>query len=145
MSHFNDVRFTFSTPADEAIQFDVVSFELTEAISDLYQVTDAMGQVFNGVLNDQGFAVVNAVSPGPTAVDFKQDPADPWDAASYFNNLKKEFASPPAPPAPHPTLDEVEAATAQGLQVLQNHRRLPTEAKTAVALAQSLQDKGLKP
>ncbi|MFJ4455289.1 hypothetical protein ACIP1G_15555 [Pseudomonas sp. NPDC089392] len=29
MSNLNDVRFTFSTPADEAISFDVVSFELT--------------------------------------------------------------------------------------------------------------------
>lgn len=33
MSNLNDVRFTFSTPADEAIQFDVVSFELTEGVS----------------------------------------------------------------------------------------------------------------
>ncbi|MFJ5189533.1 type VI secretion system Vgr family protein [Pseudomonas fulva] len=38
MSSLNDVRFTFSTPADESIQFDVVSFELTEAVSQLYRL-----------------------------------------------------------------------------------------------------------
>ncbi|MEE1910502.1 contractile injection system protein, VgrG/Pvc8 family, partial [Pseudomonas inefficax] len=38
MSDLNDVRFTFSTPADEAIQFDVVSFELTEGVSQLYRL-----------------------------------------------------------------------------------------------------------
>ena len=38
MSNFNDVRFTFSTPADEAIAFDVVSFELTEGVSELYRL-----------------------------------------------------------------------------------------------------------
>ncbi|TXI07876.1 MAG: hypothetical protein E6Q70_03950 [Pseudomonas monteilii] len=38
MSNLNDVRFTFSTPADEAIQFDVVSFELTEGVSQLYRL-----------------------------------------------------------------------------------------------------------
>ncbi|MFG0411232.1 type VI secretion system Vgr family protein [Pseudomonas sp. FYR_11] len=38
MSNLNDVRFTFSTPADEAIAFDVVSFELIEAISELYRL-----------------------------------------------------------------------------------------------------------
>ena len=38
MSNLNDVRFTFSTPADEAIPFDVVSFELTEAVSELYRL-----------------------------------------------------------------------------------------------------------
>ncbi|HDS1818333.1 TPA: hypothetical protein QEM96_002991 [Pseudomonas putida] len=38
MSNLNDVRFTFSTPADEAIKFDVVSFELTEAVSALYRL-----------------------------------------------------------------------------------------------------------
>ncbi|MFK3817141.1 type VI secretion system Vgr family protein [Pseudomonas sp. NPDC089407] len=38
MSNLNDVRFTFSTPADEAISFDVVSFELNEAVSQLYRL-----------------------------------------------------------------------------------------------------------
>ena len=38
MSNFNDVRFTFSTPADEVIAFDVVSFELTEGVSELYRL-----------------------------------------------------------------------------------------------------------
>ncbi|ATP50053.1 type VI secretion system tip protein VgrG [Pseudomonas putida] len=38
MSNLNDVRFTFSTPADEAINFDVVSFELNEAVSELYRL-----------------------------------------------------------------------------------------------------------
>ena len=38
MSNLNDVRFTFTTPADEAIQFDVVSFELTEGVSQLYRL-----------------------------------------------------------------------------------------------------------
>lgn len=38
MSNLNDVRFTFSTPADEAIAFDVVSFELTEGVSELYRL-----------------------------------------------------------------------------------------------------------
>ena len=38
MSNLNDVRFTFSTPGDEAIAFDVVSFELIEAVSELYRL-----------------------------------------------------------------------------------------------------------
>ncbi|HHJ1297503.1 MULTISPECIES: type VI secretion system Vgr family protein [Pseudomonas] len=38
MSNLNDVRFTFSTPADEASAFDVVSFELKEGISELYRL-----------------------------------------------------------------------------------------------------------
>ena len=38
MSNFNDVRFTFSTPADVAIPFDVMSFELTEGVSELYRL-----------------------------------------------------------------------------------------------------------
>ncbi|MBA6106132.1 contractile injection system protein, VgrG/Pvc8 family, partial [Pseudomonas monteilii] len=36
MSNLNAVRFTFSTPADETTPFDVVSFELTEGICQLY-------------------------------------------------------------------------------------------------------------
>ncbi|MFK3948447.1 contractile injection system protein, VgrG/Pvc8 family, partial [Pseudomonas fulva] len=38
MSHLSDVRFTFSAPADQAIQFDVVSFEFIEAVSELYRL-----------------------------------------------------------------------------------------------------------
>ncbi|MFK0314405.1 type VI secretion system Vgr family protein [Pseudomonas sp. NPDC090233] len=61
-----------------------------------YRVVDARGQVFNGVLDDQGFSTVKAVSPGPTAVDFEKDPADPWEAGSYFDNLMKDFSAPAA-------------------------------------------------
>ncbi|WP_049870559.1 type VI secretion system Vgr family protein [Pseudomonas cremoricolorata] len=38
MSNAQEVRFTFSTPADGAIAFEVVSFELTEGISELYRL-----------------------------------------------------------------------------------------------------------
>lgn len=38
MSSLDDVRFTFSTPADDTIQFDVVSFQLSEGVSELYRL-----------------------------------------------------------------------------------------------------------
>ncbi|MBC3435922.1 type VI secretion system tip protein VgrG [Pseudomonas sp. BW16M2] len=38
MSNLHDIRFTFSTPADAIIAFEVVAFEFTEGVSELYRL-----------------------------------------------------------------------------------------------------------
>ncbi|QKK97664.1 type VI secretion system tip protein VgrG [Pseudomonas sp. 13159349] len=114
-----------------------------------YQVEDALGQVLKGTLDEQGFAAVAAVSPGPTAVDFEKDPADPWVAGSYFGNLRKDFSGPAAAltlPAALQGTENLAKHAAQAfkapLDAIAPSAPPPSRLGTASALATSLVREG---
>ena len=48
-----------------------------------FEVEDALGKVFKGTLDGQGFAAVSGAAPGPATVAFGKDPSDTWDIANY--------------------------------------------------------------
>jgi len=49
-----------------------------------YTVTDNLGKVVNGKLDDNGFARVSGLATGSVKVLFDPDPRNPWDEASDF-------------------------------------------------------------
>ena len=49
-----------------------------------YTVIDALGQQFQGHLDDQGFARLSGLATGAAKVTFEPDQRDPWDTASDF-------------------------------------------------------------
>ncbi|HFX6518306.1 TPA: type VI secretion system Vgr family protein [Acinetobacter nosocomialis] len=49
-----------------------------------YTVTDTLGKVFKGKLDDKGFARVSGLATGSVKVLFDPDPRNPWDEASDF-------------------------------------------------------------
>ncbi|MEQ1345529.1 type VI secretion system Vgr family protein [Acinetobacter seifertii] len=49
-----------------------------------YTVTDNLGKVINGKLDDKGFARVSGLATGSVKVLFDPDPRNPWDEASDF-------------------------------------------------------------
>ncbi|MDH2636006.1 type VI secretion system Vgr family protein [Acinetobacter nosocomialis] len=49
-----------------------------------YTVTDNLGKVVNGKLDDKGFARVSGLATGSVKVLFDPDPRNPWDGASDF-------------------------------------------------------------
>ena len=49
-----------------------------------YTVTDTLGKVVNGKLDDNGFARVSGLATGSVKVTFEDDQRDPWDPASDF-------------------------------------------------------------
>ncbi|MDC4613695.1 type VI secretion system tip protein VgrG [Acinetobacter baumannii] len=49
-----------------------------------YTVTDNLGKVVNGKLDDKGFARVPGLATGSVKVLFDPDPRNPWDEASDF-------------------------------------------------------------
>ncbi|KQF22534.1 type VI secretion system protein [Acinetobacter baumannii] len=49
-----------------------------------YTVTDNLGKVVNGKLDDKGFARVSGLATGSVKVLFDPDPRNPWDEASDF-------------------------------------------------------------
>ncbi|MDN8229613.1 type VI secretion system Vgr family protein [Acinetobacter baumannii] len=49
-----------------------------------YTVTDNLGKVVNGKLDDKGFARVSGLATGSVKVLFDPDPCNPWDEASDF-------------------------------------------------------------
>ncbi|EHD1638553.1 type VI secretion system tip protein VgrG [Salmonella enterica] len=48
-----------------------------------FEVEDAFGKLFKGVLDATGRSVVSGAAPGPAKIRFGPDPADPWSEASY--------------------------------------------------------------
>ncbi|AYO00662.1 type VI secretion system tip protein VgrG [Pseudomonas sp. LTGT-11-2Z] len=99
-----------------------------------YQVEDALGQVLKGTLDANGFAAVAAVSPGPTAVELEKDPADPWGAGSYFDNLKKDFSGSVAAPEAPRAFQGNEGFAKHGAQLL--NASLDTTALSASPISQ---------
>ncbi|KQX00061.1 type VI secretion system protein [Acinetobacter sp. Root1280] len=57
-----------------------------------YTVTDTLGKVVNGKLDDKGFARVSGLATGSVKVLFEPDPRDPWDETSDFKH-KVEWPS----------------------------------------------------
>lgn len=49
-----------------------------------YTVTDTLGKVVKGKLDDKGFARVSGLATGSVKVLFDPDPRDPWDESSDF-------------------------------------------------------------
>ncbi|WP_216070981.1 DUF2345 domain-containing protein, partial [Acinetobacter oleivorans] len=49
-----------------------------------YTVTDNLGKVVNGKLDDKGFARVSGLATGSVKVLFDPDPRNPWDESSDF-------------------------------------------------------------
>ena len=49
-----------------------------------YTVTDTLGKVVKGKLDDKGFARVSGLATGSVKVLFDPDPRDPWEEASDF-------------------------------------------------------------
>ncbi|MFI8011939.1 type VI secretion system Vgr family protein [Acinetobacter sp. ABJ_C4_1] len=49
-----------------------------------YTVTDTLGKVFKGKLDDKGFARVSGLATGSVKILFDPDPRNPWDEASDF-------------------------------------------------------------
>ena len=49
-----------------------------------YTVTDTLGKVVNGKLDDNGFARVSGLATGAAKVVFEEDQRNPWDEASDF-------------------------------------------------------------
>ncbi|HGW4639528.1 TPA: DUF2345 domain-containing protein, partial [Acinetobacter baumannii] len=49
-----------------------------------YTVSDNLGKVVNGKLDDKGFARVSGLATGSVKVLFDPDPRNPWDEASDF-------------------------------------------------------------
>ncbi|KAF1019964.1 MAG: Actin cross-linking toxin VgrG1 [Acinetobacter bereziniae] len=49
-----------------------------------YSVTDVLGKVVTGKLDDKGFARVSGLAAGAVKINFEDDQRDPWDAASDF-------------------------------------------------------------
>jgi type VI secretion system secreted protein VgrG len=78
-----------------------------------YEVTDSLGKIIKGTLDDEGFATVAGVSPGPTGVSFGKDPANPWSPSSSFGNLKREFSASTTPSSLPDTLKSVVKAAQQ--------------------------------
>ena len=79
----------------------------------VYEVTDSLGKIIKGTLDDEGFATVAGVSPGPTGVTFGKDPANPWSPSSSFGNLKREFSASSTPSSLPDTLKSVVKAAQQ--------------------------------
>ena len=49
-----------------------------------YTVTDTLGKVVKGKLDDKGFARVSGLAAGAVKINFEDDKRDPWDVASDF-------------------------------------------------------------
>ncbi|MFD4841667.1 type VI secretion system tip protein VgrG, partial [Achromobacter sp. NPDC058515] len=49
-----------------------------------FDVEDALGRVFKGTLDAQGFAAVSGAAPGPAKVSFGKDPNNPWEQSSFL-------------------------------------------------------------
>ncbi|MFD4835859.1 DUF2345 domain-containing protein, partial [Achromobacter sp. NPDC058515] len=86
-----------------------------------FEVEDALGKVFKGKLDDQGFAAVSGAAPGPATVAFGKDPSDTWDMANYTQG--EVWSGGPAlaaaPPAQIQSLAcEIAGAAQQAQQVL---------------------------
>jgi type VI secretion system secreted protein VgrG len=48
-----------------------------------FKVEDALGQIFKGKLDVQGFAKLAGAAPGPATVSFEGDPADTWEQGNH--------------------------------------------------------------
>ncbi|WP_151803475.1 DUF2345 domain-containing protein, partial [Acinetobacter guillouiae] len=49
-----------------------------------YSVTDVLGKVVTGKLDDKGFARVSGLAAGAVKINFEDDQRDPWDESSDF-------------------------------------------------------------
>jgi type VI secretion system secreted protein VgrG len=65
-----------------------------------FEVEDALGKIFKGKLDGQGFAAVAGAAPGPASVAFGKDPSDTWDMANYTKGAV--WSGEPAPDAAAP-------------------------------------------
>ncbi|MGF6594775.1 type VI secretion system Vgr family protein [Pseudomonas sp. 2835] len=61
-----------------------------------YQVEDALGQVFKGTLDDNGFAAVAGLAPGPVKVLFGTDQTRAASAAPFADPAARSSATPGA-------------------------------------------------
>lgn len=114
-----------------------------------YKVEDALGKVFKGSLDANGFAAVAGVAPGPAKVLFSKDPVDVWTDPGFPGPHEQieagaTEASPPLPTQAQALLDEVLNTTTQtpaslATDLLKKTVPMPTAA-TALAsqLPQSL-------
>ncbi|WP_339493201.1 DUF2345 domain-containing protein, partial [Pseudomonas sp. EA_15y_Pfl2_R67] len=83
-----------------------------------YKVEDALGKVFKGSLDGNGFAAVAGVAPGPAKVLFSKDPVDVWTDPGFPGPHEQieagaTEASKPLPAAAQAMLDKVLNATKQ--------------------------------
>ncbi|AVD88656.1 type VI secretion system tip protein VgrG [Pseudomonas sp. SWI44] len=65
-----------------------------------YEVTDALGKVFKGSLDGQGFNAVSGAAPGPAWVKFGDDTNAPWNPSSYVGVINWPLQLPDAPSMP---------------------------------------------
>ncbi|WP_409270004.1 DUF2345 domain-containing protein, partial [Pseudomonas sp. KCJK9044] len=65
-----------------------------------YEVTDALGKVFKGSLDGQGFNAVSGAAPGPAWVKFGDDTNAPWTPSSYVGVINWPLQLPDAPSMP---------------------------------------------
>ncbi|WP_278940097.1 type VI secretion system Vgr family protein [Pseudomonas helleri] len=81
-----------------------------------YQVEDALGQVFKGVLDANGFAAVAGLAPGPANVQFNKDPVDVWTDPGF--------------PGPHEQIETTTANTTRTHLPVQAQALLETVLNT---------------
>lgn len=63
-----------------------------------YEVVDAWGRIFEGILDETGHAVVVGLAPGPAQVRYGKDASDTFSPESYVG-------TPSWPPEQAPTTD----------------------------------------
>ncbi|RRW53715.1 hypothetical protein EGJ51_23430, partial [Pseudomonas fulva] len=61
-----------------------------------YRVEDALGRVFTGKLDSEGFASVAGLTVGPAKVTLGNDPTDTWSPASEIKDPNENAANPGA-------------------------------------------------
>lgn len=81
-----------------------------------FEVEDALGRVFKGTLDAQGFAAVAGVAPGPASVRFGKDPNNPWEQSSFMGTKPWPAQAATAVPAQVQALADSLQAKAQGIQ-----------------------------
>ena len=90
-----------------------------------FQVVDALGSVFKGTLDSQGFAAVAGVAPGPASVSFGPDPNDPWEESSFMGRKPwPPQVAKAVPPQVRALADELQAK-ARALQATQARAEPP--------------------
>lgn len=65
-----------------------------------YHVEDALGQVFTGTLDAQGYAAVSGLAPGPAKVKLGSDPADTWALSSFIGKFDDPIVESTSPASP---------------------------------------------
>ncbi|SIT16298.1 type VI secretion system Vgr family protein [Achromobacter sp. MFA1 R4] len=89
-----------------------------------FRVEDALGKVYTGALDSQGFAAVSGAAPGPASVSFGKDPSDTWDMANYtpgkaWTGPAWTGAAPTAPAQIQSLATRILGAAQQALQTAQ--------------------------